>query len=481
MQIRGKINRGDFIAKEAVSAVIDAAFDLLSKTGIKVSSGAIAAALGAMGYAEKNGRILIPEQRARAFLEKLRGDDAARREIEKKRERKKFTAVQGSYAAFFDNPASGKTEPLNTELAVRAAQFAALAAERYGGFESCAAGTPQDAPAALGSLLKYKISAEYCSGPAPVEPTSLLAADFMFPMAEVIGQPISRLPVYPVSPLCLGGESAEIVYRFKDRLESFYVFSMPMLGISAPLSVKGGLALSLAETLGAGLLMGEITGLRCLLRPNIFPGDLQVMNYAFGSPRKFLYECIAEDFTAQVLNMPLNYHSVNMHTNCAVSGAQSALEKISLMSAGAMLGATKFYCAGSLSLDEIFSPRELMLDTIRLKHIEEIAGGFELEAPDDLVSMRDEIQDGLNGGFVMSDRTLERHGDYVNYSPFVNRKQYQAFMNGGGQEMAALAEDEAKKMFIEGHPAVLAADAVQALNALYAAAEKQLMRAGENH
>jgi trimethylamine:corrinoid methyltransferase-like protein len=205
------------------------------------------------------------------------------------------------------------------------------------------------------------------------------------------------------------------------------------------------------------------------------------MNYAFGSPRKFLYECIAEDFTAQVLDMPVNYHSVNIHTGCAVSGAQSALEKISLMSAGAMLGATQFYCAGSLSLDEIFSPQELILDTIRLKQIEDIVSGFELEAPDDLSAMQDEIQGCLNGGFVMSDRTLERHEDYVNYSPFINRKQYHAFMNSGGQEMAALAKDEAKKMFVEGHPAVLPLDKIRALNELYAAAEQQLQKAGENH
>ena len=45
-----------------------------------------------------------------------------------------------------------------------------------------------------------------------------------------------------------------------------------------------------------------------------------------------------------------------------VPDCQSAAEKAAIMTAGAFLGARHFCCAGTLSLDEIFSPEQLLVD-----------------------------------------------------------------------------------------------------------------------
>jgi trimethylamine:corrinoid methyltransferase-like protein len=475
MRVTGGFKPGSFITRAETLAIAGSAFEILDSIGIRVVSREMSAALGKLGYAEREGRIRIPESETRSFLEELRNDKKLREETESKLRRTEMYGTPGSYATILYNPLNKSYEKLTADLLVKSTKAATLISRRFGGFLSFAPGTPQDVPASLGSLLKFKISAEYGTGPVPVEPTSFISAEFMFRMAEVMNQPVCRLPVYPVSPLCLGGDSAEIVRHFAEKLDSFYVFSMPMLGVTAPLSVKGGMALCFAEVLGCGFLMQKLTGLRCIIRPNIFPADMQTVNYAFGSPRKFLYECLAEDFTAQILGMPVNFHSVNIHTNCSVSGVQSAMEKISLMTAGTMLGATKFYCIGTLSLDEIFSPVELILDALRIGQIKQMAAGFKLEhsAAEDgsNAELLDEIRSSLDGGFIMTDRTLESHGEYVNYSPFINRNLYKTYIANHSTEMLDEAEKTARELFLEDAGPVASPEQRSALREMYRAAE----------
>lgn len=464
--MRGQRNRYNFISTQKTEEILQSAFEILEQIGILVSSAELLSELKQLGFAATGDRVKIPQTQSRDFLDDLRRDNAGLcSEINQKRSRSRLEGVMGSYTMRFEHPLTGANELFTTESLIAATKFAAAVAEQYGSFVSFAPGYPCDVPPELDSLIKYKISAEYGAGAIPVEPTSVVAANCMFEMAQVTGQPIRRLPVYPISPLCLGGDSAEIVWRCKNQLESFYVFSMPSIGCTAPLSLSKSLALCFAEVLGCALLMREVTGLACHLRLTVNPFDLQAMNYAFGTPQKCLYDCIAEDFLAQVLDTPVNYHCANIHTNCAVSGVQSAMEKTSLMTAGASLGATKFYCIGTLSMDEVFSPAELILDAERLVQVQGLLQKPELEPLDGLLL---ELEEHLASGFLMSDRTLDFHEEYVRYSPLINRSGYGSYSAGNHREMLEAARAQAKTQFSKAHQRTPNAQFSAALDDIYA-------------
>ena len=66
-----------------------------------------------------------------------------------------------------------------------------------------------------------------------------------------------------------------------------------------------------------------------------------------------------------------------MHTLAKRCGAQSCFERGSLMTAGCLQGARYFYCIGSLALDEIFSPLQLIVDLEMMRQLETLIAGLE--------------------------------------------------------------------------------------------------------
>lgn len=96
-----------------------------------------------------------------------------------------------------------------------------------------------------------------------------------------------------------------------------------------------------------------------------------------------------------------------------VAGVQSAMEKGSLITLGAIHGAKKFYCLGSLSLDEVFSPYQMLLDIEAMRYAERIIAGYPTD--DEQVSAA-YIVENMDAGFVTTDLTLDNYPDFENTS-----------------------------------------------------------------
>jgi trimethylamine:corrinoid methyltransferase-like protein len=392
--------------------IIDASFNLLASVGLKATGGGILDRLKKLGYYEKDSRILIPKKRSREFLEELRKNKELLLADIERNTRDRLVGALSGYTMDCKDYRSGRVEPFTVETLEEHAKLVQKIRKRYPALLSTAPGYPSDVPPEMESVAKYRTSVKYCDGEWLFEPTSLAAANYLFEMADVVGHKVDRLPVYPVTPLVYSGDSIDIVLANKDRLKSAYVFSMPSLGVTAPLSVSMSFAVVLAEVLGSGLLTHELTGLDILIRPEIFPYDMRSMNYAYGSPEKFVYEAMSADFLAQLLDVPVNYHCTNIHS-------MSMLEKVymdrySLMTAGALFGATKFYCVGTLGFDQIFSPVQLILDLEMIRQLQRMIdlGGIE-EIPVDFADM---IGKNIDGNFIATDLTRRNYKNYLEYS-----------------------------------------------------------------
>lgn len=463
------IKKQEFITAARVEEITEQAYSVLQNTGILLSvSPRLAEAIAGKGFEIRNNRVLLGKDTMKRFLEQLRAESGElTAETNEKLGRVRLKGVMGSYAMQIWLPGAVRPEPFTTQSLTAATKFAAAASRYCGSFDAFAPGYPCDVPAALDSLIKYKISALYGEGELPNEPTSLISAEYMVEMAQVVGRPIRCLPVYTVSPLCLGGDSAEIVFAQREKLDSFYVFAMPSLGCTSPLSITMSLAMCLAEVLGSAYIMREVTGLKPYIKPNIFPFDFQTMNYAFGTAQKYNYECIAEDFLAQLLGTPVNYHSTNINSCCAVSGAQACMEKTALIVAGALRGATKFYCIGNLSLDEIFSPVELLLGAEAIAMAERLVFP---PVPESAEGAAEYIAENLGEGFIGTDLTLDEQRSYMDYPKLVNRFNAASQESCGKKDMVRQAEELARQLYNTDVEPVIGETQRRELDALYARA-----------
>ena len=88
--------------------------------------------------------------------------------------------------------------------------------------------------------------------------------------------------------------------------------------------------------------------------------------------------------------------------------SQAAAERAAIMVTGAFLGARRFGCAGTLGLDEIFSPEQLLVDCEIRDWVQRSIRGVWMgeEVVDDWV---EEIAHGLRQGFTALDSTLDHY------------------------------------------------------------------------
>ncbi|HEY5582972.1 MAG TPA: trimethylamine methyltransferase family protein [Ruminiclostridium sp.] len=462
--LEGKLYKGKYFKAEDVEKILSGACDILSSIGVRVVNERALKKLEELGFEIKAGRVVINQKQTRSFLTDIRARLTRQEVPEIQKGKSTFDGMVSIYSYNYERPEDGQILPFDTSALTSMAQFVEKCSQRYG-FGTGVPGYPCDVPPALESLIKYKIAAENCHDGWPLEPTSMLAAKYMFEMAEIMEKPMRRLPVFIASPLCLGGDSFDIVFEYKEKLESVYVFSMPTLGVTTPLSVSMAFAMDLAEVLGGALLVHELTGLPVDIKPNVFPFDLRAFNIGFGSPEKFIFECMSADFSAQLLQTPLEYRSTNIHTWAKKAGIQAAVEKGTLMMAGAMNGARKFYSIGTLSLDEVFSPIQLILDLEIMQHVAKLIKGFEVEElPENFTSI---IKEGLERGFISSDLTLDCHEDYIWYSKLFERTSFNKWANSSKKDVTEIIREEVKKINQQDVKYILDAQKARALNEIY--------------
>ena len=311
-------------------------------------------------------------------------------------------------------------------------------------------GIPTDVHPDLQPLAQYRIAALYSrQGATPVDPTSAKTASFLFEMAEVMGSPIDGLPVYIPTPLRLGGESLDVVMGCLDRLEHIWVSSMPSTGTSAPVHPFGALALAAAEVIGGAIAVRILTGKPVGFGVNIFPSDLREGSMVFGSPENMLYQVLSNDFNRYYGWQPGNGPD-NIHVMAKLPDCQSAAEKAAIMALGASLGTRHFSCAGTLSLDEIFSAEQLLVDCEIRDWVQRSLQGVWMgeEAVVDWVS---EIESGIVSGFMGLDSTLDHYREHTWYPKRFVRGAIGPWLERGQPHLSATLRAEAARRIAAHH------------------------------
>lgn len=446
--------------EDRAAEILEGALRLLEQVGLAVppSPMNLAGKLEQVGFSLRNGRLRISRQQATAYLERLRAREAKQQPVAPDGPLTGMVSIYANRVERLD----GAVYPFTARELEQWAAFCHRCGQRYG-FADNVPGYASDIPGELESLHKYWVSARYCTE-APLEPSSSLSAQYMLEMAEVLGVEERRYPAFPASPLSFSGGSLESVVACAPQLDSAYVYAMSMLGVTTPMAVSEGFAVNLAEVLGCAVALHHLTGLEVDIRPNLIPFDFRACVASFGSPEKFQLEWMAAQLYAHLMERPVAYASTNIHTYAQHSGAQAAFEKGWMMAAGMMLGARRFYCIGTIAMDEVFSPVQLVWDAEMMRQLETLRQGLPLEAPSD--DFLDTVEEGLAEGFMGMEQTLE---NYPMIAPgfIFSREGLAAWQAGVQKDALEKAREVAHQLAEEPAEELLAPDKAAELEAIY--------------
>jgi len=266
-------------------------------------------------------------------------------------------------------------------------------------------GTPMDAPADLQPLLKYKIQALHCRlGKGPVELASPRATPFIMDMAEALGHPVTSADVYVVSPLTLGGDSLNCALAGKSRLKSLWVSNMSSLGATAPIRLGDALALGVAEVVGAAIVAREAVGLPVEWSIRVCPFDPRAMALTLGGPEELLLQWANEEVNAWYHGRPVGPPGGSLHSQAKLPDQQAAAERMAIMATHALFGTRLFVGIGRLSLDEVFSAEQAIIDLEIRDHVQRLISGLEVDCDPEACAA--EVAAGVADGFLALDSTV---------------------------------------------------------------------------
>ena len=182
--------------------------------------------------------------------------------------------------------------------------------------------------------------------------------------------------VYLSTTLMLPANEAEQFVYFADRGLHVGISHMSSAGGTAPVTLAGAVALHLAESLFINMIQRAFYGTRSLhLGCSIAPLDMRTLMYPYGRPERQIMNLMTADMAK---HYGASFAGHGGHSDAkrpsAEAGAQRALTTIPTL----MAGGTVQVAAGLLSVDEVFSPIQMVIDNEYVAALKRLARGCDI-------------------------------------------------------------------------------------------------------
>lgn len=265
-----------------------------------------------------------------------------------------------------------------------------------------------------------------------IEMCEAAAGELNVPLSEIV-----HLHVHMISPLKLGRDGARIFTFFADRGLRLGLGCMDSAGGTAPVTLAGALALNLAEGVFTNIVRRVYFGdagisLGCAISPL----DMRTGMYPFGRPEKELCNIA-------MARMARRY-GAHFHGHCGHSdakrpsveaGFQKALNSIPTLM---VCGRTTISC-GLLSVDEVFSPVQLIIDDEIVSSLQHFARGFEVS--EDTLALDVIREVGPGGCFLDTEHTASHFRTELWEPRLFSRNMFNAWRQGAMKTDADYAMD----------------------------------------
>ena len=343
----------------------------------------------------------------------------------------------------------------------------------------CAPAMPLDLPEPIREIAMYKECFEhtrqYGWGYADQTPNSTVAAArYVYEMSKVVEKPFS-LPLWIISPFRTTTSDLDILYDFLDEGIRMWVDTMPIAGMTAPIHLVGAYIQSLAELFAGYTLL-------CLINPSgynylsvidsirAYACDMRTGSFVYGSP---------DDALATMLQMQLNRHyGIPVIARSLLTGAKepdshAAAEKAAHTMASLAFGAKGFCDPGLLSVDEVFSAEQTVIDMEIIEYCTHFARGLEYNKETSSIAPILEVV-GTGGNFLAHETTLTHFRDAFWSPELFEHSSLATWRERGAKSVCHRAREIARRR-IADHDYELEKDKRKELDSIYMKAQSELL------
>jgi trimethylamine--corrinoid protein Co-methyltransferase len=283
--------------------------------------------------------------------------------------------------------------------------------------------------------------------------TSAAAAEAGMEMSAVVGRP-HELEIWVTSPLNLDPGGLDILWKLRHRRPRVRIANMPVRGMSAPVSLAGILAQTAAECLGAATLLRLLDITESIAyRTDAFWAysvDMRSANVLCSGPDylRLMTLCI---FLARRYGVDKPMGKALL-TAAKQPDAQAAAEKGAQAVVAALAGAGTFTAAGALSLAEIYSPVQMVIDNEILRWVDAYARPLDFSMQDCLLDVIDQV--GPNGTFMDQPSTAERFREVFWNPQLFSMNAYPSWLAEGSLAVLDKARATLRALKLRDEPVV---------------------------
>jgi len=466
----------NFLSHEEVEAIHQGTLRILGEIGVVLTEPKSRALLAGAGAKVQEMRVLLPPE----LVEKCIALAGKKTTI---RGRGGAVKTLGDGSLYFHNlggapqvyDASSGTRRLATVQDVRDATRLLDALENCHTITPFF--TPTEVPGGVMSLAMYRYALPYTVKPLQGPGVQYaVEAHYAVKMAEVIGPPaeVLTLALSPVSPLTIPDHEAEAIMEIARLGIAFGPLPCPTAGTTAPFSIAGAITQQNAEVLAA-LVLAELVqpGL-----PIIYCGRLAMMEPRTGLSVWGGVELgMASAGTVQIghrYGLPVNVYgfSTNAHRLDAQDGFERALNAV----IPALAGADELSGIGEMEAGVMGSYAQMVIDNEFAGSIFRARNGFSADADALAIEVIAAAMSSTRN-FLGQKHTLKylKSGEMF-MTKLAERGSWEGWEASGRIGMVERAQAEAEHILREHQVPPLEAAQERELDALLAAAEKELVK-----
>lgn len=335
---------------------------------------------------------------------------------------------------------------------------------------------PTDVDPAMQLLYLEKAGIEYSeTDGSRMEFADRRMLEFAIEMHKAAGHKYRMMVEYPISPLRMNAPALDLILDYMNRpdvnLEPAPA-PIPLAGGTAPLFAPGAIVQSLAESLAACIVLDKISNGKLIgelhFRVDIF--DMRHMTTVYASPDHIQYQLLLRDacqyFSAK--------HMVDHYWCCNAkrSDVHAMLTRTAWIVTLALAGFRRFwYGPGQLSMDEVFSPAQFVIDLEIIRYVNHLIQGIDYYDEPDLAF--DTIASvGPRGDYLTHPTTLENMGKLFE-SDLFPRDRVETWLAQGCPDPVDKAVEKVRAL-IASHDYAIPVGVQMELDAIYAEAQAYL-------
>ncbi len=226
-----------------------------------------------------------------------------------------------------------------------------------------------------------------------------------------------------IAPLTLYKRQADLFVAKRRLGMPIDPGTMPISGLSAPVTIAGTVAVAVAELI-AGWVLGYLINPELPVGGIVCTGslDMSTASACFTSPEALLQDTMTTQVCHRLYG--INVSAVTGYSDAKRPGLEAVFQKMLGLSL-APFGTTRFISAGILSAGQDYSPVQHILDAEINKSIERLWGGFEIS--DETIAL-DLIHQQISTGhanFVDTDHTFEHYKSEQWFPRWIDRSVWQ--------------------------------------------------------